>query len=79
MDSFDPHTRVSHQVMIWQRQGTWTRYLGRYLEGGPIYWSELTFVEPDRPVCLACLSHQVEIVEGEVLTCLACHATYRFV
>ena len=83
MSRFDNRRTVIARTMVWQRgeQDGWDKYLIREQANRPPIISQLTVVHPDVPVCLACLSSDVVMVDsvkyrhGE-LYCRQCGVTY---
>lgn len=86
MSRFDPKRQVVAQTMVWQRneEGGWNRFIIReQLNRSPVV-STLIQVTPDVPICMACLSTNVKVLEstqyvdGE-LQCNECGVRYGFI
>lgn len=86
MTKFPRRARVDKTSVVWQRNamGQWERHLVRTLTNGRAYWSRLVHVDTSKPVCLHCLSTNVEVredpdVASDTLFCRDCGVTYGFV
>lgn len=81
MLNYNRKKSVLSQTMIWQRDklGMWERHFVRVLSDGTLYWSRLHRVEEDLPVCMNCLSQDVDVmgVVDEVLRCRECGVSYE--
>lgn len=85
MSRFDPTVPVIAKTILWQRvEGGWHRFLIREQKNTPPSTSRLTWVESNTPVCLACLSSDVVIVQSDdfedgELYCRSCGVRYGFI
>jgi hypothetical protein len=84
MSRFDPRRQVMAVTMVWQRQdGDWERYLIREQRNNSPHLEKLISVKTHVPVCMACLSNDVVVVEstkypdGELI-CHECGVRYGF-
>lgn len=86
MSRFDPRKAVVAVTMVWQRQDSeeWERYLVREQKGVSPNLTKLISVKAHVPVCMACLSNNVAVVESDEypdgeLVCHDCGVRYGFV
>lgn len=88
MTRFDRNRAVTAHTFVWQRNEAdgWDRYLVREQGSGrgAMNVSRLTRVEPNVPVCLHCLSTNVDVLESDrypdgECSCRDCGVKYGFV
>lgn len=85
MSQFNPRRSVAATTTVWQRNdaGLWESYLIREQPNSPPHISKLKRVPINVPICLACLSSNVAVVESErydegELVCHECGVRYGF-
>jgi hydrogenase maturation factor HypF (carbamoyltransferase family) len=83
---FDPKRPVVATTMLWQRSedGQWSRFMIREQTNRPPVVSALHRVPQDVPVCMACLSTNVVLLDSDryedgELYCNDCGTQYGFV
>jgi len=83
---FDPQKPVSATTMLWQRDqsGEWFRYIVREQPNRSPIVSPLHHVPRDVPVCMACLSTNVVLLDSDrykdgELHCNGCGVRYGIV
>lgn len=83
---FDPKRSVAATTMLWQRDehGNWARFLIREQPNRAPIVSALHRIPQDVPVCMACLSTNVVVLDSEryddgELHCNDCGIRYGFV
>ena len=85
MSRFDPTKPVVATTVVWQRmEHGWDSFLIREQPNGPPNMTKLTTVRVHVPVCLACLSNNVTVMDSEQyedgeLVCHECGVKYGFV
>ena len=86
MSRFHPKRQVIAQAFVWQRgkDGRWERYMVREQRNTSPSSSQLARVPANVPVCMACLSAEVDILPSDAfeageLHCRACGVSYGFI
>lgn len=67
--------------MVWQRDpgGMWERHLIRKTATGRFVSDTLVYVDATRPICLHCLSQDVDFLSTGELKCMDCKVQYSIV